>query len=148
VTRRLGKLLVALFIDRVLLGAVTLATATVLSVRLHGWWRLGGPLLAVAVAAAVNAVLHRLRLETSATKLRAATRLIQGLVCAPFIVFGHSHAPEKVVLDGGATYFNTGTWASDDVKEAFTHLLVTHGQDAPQAELRQWRDGSSAPWRR
>jgi hypothetical protein len=74
--------------------------------------------------------------------------LIQGLVCAPFIVFGHSHAPERVPLSGGATYFNTGTWASDDASHAFTHLMVVDDNGAPRAELRQWRDGASAPYNR
>jgi predicted phosphodiesterase len=70
-------------------------------------------------------------------------------VCAPFIVFGHSHAPERVSLAGGATYFNTGTWASDDASHAFTHLMVVGDEDgAPKAELRQWRDGTSAPFKR
>jgi UDP-2,3-diacylglucosamine pyrophosphatase LpxH len=70
-------------------------------------------------------------------------------VCAPLIVFGHSHTPERVPLPGGATYYNTGTWASDDGKQAFTHLLVVSDENgAPKAELQQWRDGASAPyWR-
>ncbi len=64
-------------------------------------------------------------------------------------MFGHSHTPERIALEGGTTYFNTGTWASDDTRHAFTHLLVTRGSElesAPHAELRQWRDGDSAPY--
>ena len=70
-------------------------------------------------------------------------------MCAPFIVFGHSHAPERVSLDGGGTYFNTGTWASDDAAQPFTHLMVVSDENgAPKAELKQWRDGASTPyWR-
>jgi len=75
-----------------------------------------------------------------------APKLIGKLVRAPFIVFGHSHTPERLTLDGGSTYFNTGTWASDDDSHAFTHLLVTSCDDAPHAELRQWKDGDSAPF--
>ena len=67
---------------------------------------------------------------------------------APFIVFGHSHAPEQISLDGGGVYFNTGTWASDDDRFAFTHLLVTRGGEAPRAELRQWKGGTSTPYDR
>jgi UDP-2,3-diacylglucosamine pyrophosphatase LpxH len=151
VTKRLGRVLMALFIDRVLLGMAALIAAGLLEAKLHGWWRLAGPLGVVAAAATVNQILNRLRLESSAQKLRSAPRLIRDLVRAPFIVFGHSHAPETIALDGGGTYFNTGTWASDDARFAFTHLLVTRGPQndaAPVAELRQWRDGSSAPYKR
>src|SRR5262249_41587825 len=112
--------------------------------------RLLGPLVTFAVTFGLNVILNRLRLQSPAQKLRSAPQLIQQLIRAPFIVFGHSHAPEMVALDGGSTYFNTGTWASDDLRTAFTHLVVTRSgtDDSPQAELRQWRDGSSAPYRR
>jgi UDP-2,3-diacylglucosamine pyrophosphatase LpxH len=148
VTHRLWKLLSALFIDRVLLGAVALAAATVLGVRLHGWWRAVGPTATVLAFAVANQFLNRLRLESPSQRLRMAPRLIRAVVRAPFIVFGHSHLPERVALDEGATYFNTGTWASDDTRHAFTHLMVTRPNEGepPQAELRQWRDGGSAPY--
>ena len=75
------------------------------------------------------------------------TGLIQGLVCAPLIVFGHSHTAEKVALANGATYFNTGTWASEGGEQLFTHLMVVSDENgAPKAELKQWRDGASAPY--
>jgi UDP-2,3-diacylglucosamine pyrophosphatase LpxH len=149
VTRQLWKLLAALFIDRMLLGIVALVTAWILVRHLHGLWKGAGALGTLTAFGLVNQALNRVRLENSSKKLRSVTTLIQGLVCAPFIVFGHSHAPEKVALDGGATYFNTGTWASDDASHAFTHLVVAAGDDgAPRAELRQWREGSSAPFLR
>ena len=114
VTRRFWKLLAALFIDRMLLGVVALATAGVLVGQLHGcgrrlarwrrWWR--------------SPASTRCSTTSGSSRRRPScarrTGLIQRLVCAPFIVFGHSHTPETVPLDGGATYFNTGTWASDD----------------------------------
>jgi UDP-2,3-diacylglucosamine pyrophosphatase LpxH len=147
VTRRFWKLLAALFIDRMLLGIVAVIAATVMVVLLPGAWKALGALGAVLAFAGVNELLNNVRLESSAVKLRATTSLIQGLVCAPFIVFGHSHAPERVPLSSGATYFNTGTWASDDISHAFTHLMVVGDENgAPQAELRQWRDGASAPF--
>jgi UDP-2,3-diacylglucosamine pyrophosphatase LpxH len=149
VTKRLVKLMAALFIDRLFLGAGALGLALALSVRLHGLWRVAGPLGTLVAAAVVNEVLNRLRLESPAARLRLAPQLIRRVLGAPFIVFGHSHAPETLSLDGGGVYFNTGTWASDDARYAFTHLLVTRRSDgeALQAELRQWRDGSSAPYR-
>lgn len=149
VTRRFWKLLAALFIDRLLLGIAALVTAGVLVGHLHGLWKAAGALATVVAFACVNQALNHIRLESSATKLRTATSLIQGLVCAPLIVFGHSHTPEKVALANGATYFNTGTWASDDAEQSFTHLMVVSDENgAPKAELKQWRDGASTPyWR-
>ncbi|MGZ3442357.1 MAG: hypothetical protein ACXVDD_22710, partial [Polyangia bacterium] len=149
VTRRFWKLLAALFIDRMLLGVVALATAGVLVGQLHGIWKAVGALATVVAFACVNQAFNHFRLESSATKLRATTGLIQSLVCAPLIVFGHSHTPEIVPLAGGATYYNTGTWASDGGQQTFTHLMVVSDENgAPKAELKQWRDGASTPYRR
>jgi UDP-2,3-diacylglucosamine pyrophosphatase LpxH len=153
VTKRIWKLLAALFIDRMLLGSIALGVASVLIAKLHGWWRVGGPVGAILAFAVVNQILNKIRLEHSSLKLRSAPTAIQRLVRAPFIVFGHSHAPERISLEGGGTYFNTGTWASDDLSHAFTHLLVRlrgveEGEDGPHAELRQWRDGSSVAFQR
>jgi UDP-2,3-diacylglucosamine pyrophosphatase LpxH len=143
VTKRLWKLLGALFIDRVLLGALALITATLLGVHLHHWPRVVGPFLVLLAFAIGNEILNRIRLEQPSEKLRLLPNSIRRLVNAPFIVFGHSHAPETIALDNGGTYFNTGTWASDDVRHAFTHLLVRPASDkeAARAELRQWREG-------
>jgi UDP-2,3-diacylglucosamine pyrophosphatase LpxH len=147
VVRRFWKLLAALFIDRMLLGVAALSTAGVLVGYLDGIWKAVGALATVVAFACVNQALNQVRLKSSANSLRAATKLIQGLVCAPLIVFGHSHTPEIVPLAGGATYFNTGTWASDDVRHSFTHLMVVSDENgAPRAELRQWKDGESAPY--
>ncbi len=145
VTKRIFKLLAALFIDRVLLGAIAMAASAILLSKLHGWWKLVGPLGTLIAFAVANQLLNRMRLESSSAKLREAPLAIQRLVRAPFIVFGHSHAPERIALDGGGTYFNTGTWASDDLKSAFTHLLVTSAsaEGEAHAELRQWVNGSS-----
>jgi UDP-2,3-diacylglucosamine pyrophosphatase LpxH len=150
VIRRFFGLLRTLFIDRMILGLAAAVVGVVLEVELHGVWRVLGPGLTLAGAMGVNQILNRQRLETCAAKLREAPQLIQRLVRAPLIVFGHSHAPEMIALEGGATYFNTGTWASEDASSAFTHLVVTQevANEPPRAELRQWRDGLSAPFRR
>jgi UDP-2,3-diacylglucosamine pyrophosphatase LpxH len=147
VTRRFWKLLAALFIDRLVLGIAALVTAGVLVGQLHGLWKAVGALATLVAFACVNQALNHIRLESSAVKLRSATNLIQSLVCAPLIVFGHSHTPEQVTLKSGATYFNTGTWASDDAKHQFTHLVIVRDENGEaHAELRQWRDGASAPY--
>ena len=144
VGKRIFKLLAALFIDRVLLGALALAIAAIFLRSLHGWWKAVGPVGTLVVFGLVNELLNRMRLESPAARLRVVPQSIQRLVRAPFIVFGHSHAPERVQLDGGVTYFNTGTWASEDERQAFTHLLVSPGDEGqPKAELRQWRNGAS-----
>jgi hypothetical protein len=149
VTRRFWKLLAALFIDRMLLGIVAVATAGVLVGQLHGLWKAVGALATVVAFACINQAMNHFRLESSASKMRAKTGLIQSLVCAPLIVFGHSHTPEIVHLEGGATYFNTGTWASEDGHQSFTHLMVVSDENGvPKAELKQWLDGVSAPYRR
>jgi UDP-2,3-diacylglucosamine pyrophosphatase LpxH len=149
VTRRFWMILAALFLDRVLLGVVATVAATWCLCKLHPLaWKLGGAALTLVALAIVNQLLNRMRLQSPALRLRGPVQLIQGLVCAPFIVFGHSHAAEKVSLSGGATYFNTGTWASDDAASAFTHLMIVGDKDgAPTAELKQWKDGTSAPFR-
>ena len=61
---------------------------------------------------------------------------------APLIVFGHSHEPERVLLDEGAVYYNTGTWMDGGGTHVGTHLVVL-SEDAPYAELRRWRAGSA-----
>src|SRR6185436_14802679 len=99
------------------------------------------PIALFGASLALNNWLGRLRLESCAEKLRAVPRMVQALVGAPLIVFGHSHAPERIPLPNGAVYFNTGTWASDDAKLAFTHLVVLGEPGARRAELRQWKDG-------
>jgi hypothetical protein len=133
----------------VLLGVFAFAAGTVCALKLPGPWAIGVPLSLLLAFGLANPLLNRLRLRPSSIKLRAPTQLISGLVAAPIIVFGHSHAPERLTLRNGATYFNTGTWASDDPRHAFTHLVVTHAASEagePFAELRQWRDGASAPY--
>jgi UDP-2,3-diacylglucosamine pyrophosphatase LpxH len=145
--RRLGRLLAALFIDRLLLGVAALVAGGVCVAKLHGWQRAWVPALILLAAAVANEALNRMRLESPSKRLRDAPRFIKELIRAPFIVFGHSHEPEQVALEGGSVYFNTGTWASDDDRFAFTHLLVTRDEDTPRAELRQWKGGASAPYR-
>jgi len=142
VTRRFFGVLRALFLDRVLVSGIGVGAALAFAATLKGWprWAVSAGILgAVALA---NDLLGRARLESSAARLRAVPRLVQKLVGAPLIVFGHSHAPERVALPNGATYINSGTWASEDARVAFTHVVV----DTDRAELRQWRDGQSAPF--
>ena len=158
VTRRFFGVLRALFLDRLLLAAFGLGAALGLVVALTGHLRWALPLLVMGAVLIANAKMGRLRLASSAERLRSMPRLVQALVGVPLVVFGHSHAPERVALPGGAEYINTGTWASEDATVAFTHLVVFAAPDndgcdgnnerkgPDRAELRQWRDGESAPF--
>jgi len=146
VSRRFWSILQLFCVDRLALVAVGLVSSSWLLWGLSGIHRVLAPLAVLAVCGVAAAILGRLRLQTPSNKLRTATRLVQSLMCAPVIVFGHTHAPEQVALEGGATYFNTGTWASNDPSHAFTHLLVARKDQAVSAELRQWRQGASQPF--
>ncbi|MEO6954796.1 MAG: metallophosphoesterase [Polyangia bacterium] len=144
VTRRFFGVLRALFLDRVLLSGFGVGAALGLVVALTGQLRWAIPLLLVAGVVVMNDKLGKLRLASSAERLRSVPRLLQALVGVPLVVLGHSHAPERVALPNGAEYINTGTWASEDARVAFTHLIID--RRGGQAELRQWRDGESAPF--
>jgi hypothetical protein len=142
--RRVLKILSAFFLDRLVLVAFA-AVAVVGTVCLApGYWKPGGAFALVLGAFVANAALSRGRGLASPLALRRAPELIGRILRAPFIVFGHSHRAERLALPGGSVYFNTGSWADEDVRHAFTHLVITG--DEPCAELRQWRDGRSAPF--
>jgi UDP-2,3-diacylglucosamine pyrophosphatase LpxH len=147
VTRRFFGVLRALFLDRVLLSGLSLGIALGLMTSLTGHARWWAPLAVIATSLVLSDQLGRRRLLSSAARLRSVPRLVHALIGAPLIVFGHSHEPERVPLPNGAIYINTGTWASDDARLAFTHLVVTGEGGAQRAELRQWRDGISAPFK-
>ena len=148
VTRRFFGVLRALFLDRLLLSGFGLVAALALVFAMTGHLRWAAPLLLVAGVVVLNDKLGKLRLASSAERLRSVPRLLQALVGVPLVVLGHSHAPERVALPNGAEYINTGTWASADARVAFTHLVVFATSDDGErvAELRQWRDGESAPF--
>ena len=77
VTKRMGRLLAALFIDRLLLGMAALAAGGVCIARLHGWQRAWVPALILLGAAVINEVLNKMRLATPASRLRDAPRFIK-----------------------------------------------------------------------
>jgi UDP-2,3-diacylglucosamine pyrophosphatase LpxH len=144
VLKSLFKLLVALFLDRFLLGFATLVALAVVLPLAHGWWRLADAGAIIGAAVAANYALSRTRNLNSKALLRRVPEAIRRIVRAPFIVFGHSHHPEEIPLDEGATYFNTGTWDPDGSEHSFTHLIIS-GEEEPRAELCRWHDGASAP---
>ena len=152
VIKRLFGIFSTLFIDRLLAGLVLVAGVVVALAVATGWHKLPfvGALLGGAVA--LNWLLGRKRLLALASPaaLRRAPEAIRRILRAPFIVFGHSHLPERVPLLEGGTYYNTGTWARSDGSELFPHLIINVGNTGetgtgPSAELRAWQQGTSNP---
>jgi hypothetical protein len=152
VLKNLWKLLSALLLDR-----VAVATAGVVGVVLallwaHGIWKLLLALACLGGAWLVNAVLARRREHDIDADLSLAQMpaKILNQVKAPYLVFGHTHAPRAVQLEGGGTYFNTGTWVAGQkpgLLRAFTHVMIRlDAADQPKATLCQWRNGGSQPF--
>lgn len=145
ITHRVIGILFALFVDRIVLGAVTLAGMALLFFTQTGTNRLLA-LVPPLVFGLANQILNRHRLEKCAAKLRAMPGRIFEVLKAPLVVFGHSHEPERVV-QAGVVYFNTGSWADEYGGKKFTHLRVLRRtSDRSDVELCSWENGSSTPF--
>lgn len=137
----------ALMLDKVLIvaGALVMGIAVALALP----WQLGliGVACVFGLAVVAQIVLGRFRSSVDASaKMRQVPELIRRHVRAPFVVFGHSHNPVAVPLENGGMYFNTGTWVATEkpgVKNAFTHVLIQHGDEGVEASLCQWWAGQS-----
>jgi predicted phosphodiesterase len=161
--RRVAKIISVLFIDRVVLGFLSVVLFVTLLVACPGLWKLLSTAAVIGAAIFANYLLARFRGVTSPHALRRVTRAIHKIVKAPLIVFGHSHEPEKVTLGDGAVYYNTGTWMEGFSHHTGTHLVVladspepgdgAESSDAPdakepslpripQVEMRKWLDGA------
>jgi UDP-2,3-diacylglucosamine pyrophosphatase LpxH len=65
--------------------------------------------LRTALVSHRNTIGATFRLDSEhADYLEAARRLAHGET--RFVIFGHTHLPKSIALDGGARYLNTGTW--------------------------------------
>jgi len=144
----LGKLLMAVMLDRVALVTFSALLAGVLLLALPPIWALGGVGAVFATAFATGQVLARLRGHTDPDEqMKKVPQKIRDHVRTPFVVFGHSHQPVALPLAGGGMYFNTGTWVATEkpgLLRSFTHLVIRHAEGGPLASLCQWRDGRSA----
>ncbi len=133
-----------LYMDRIFVGLVAALGLVTLAV-----WPISGSTRAVAMGAwgglVTGALLLLARDRDVATppKLRKVAQRIRALVQVRYVVFGHSHVPADEPIDGGGTYFNTGSW-SGDAGGGLTHLCIVRGVD-PQAELRRWCLVTHAP---
>lgn len=148
VLKRLFAILSTLFLDRMLVGLLATLAATLALAIAPGWHRklvIAVGLMGIGVLA--NWFLGKKRALPSPQALRRVPEAIWSIMRAPFIVLGHSHAIERIELAGGGVYYNTGTWA-DAVGTEFPHLVIRAATAAtmPEAELRIWRNGMSAPW--
>jgi UDP-2,3-diacylglucosamine pyrophosphatase LpxH len=148
VINRLPRLVMTVMLDRLALLVVTSLLATVALIALPGGWALATVAFLAGGAWAAAWWLSRARGGTSPDEhMRAVPTKIREHVRAPFVVFGHSHHPVALPLDGGGWYFNTGTWVATEkpgLLRAFTHLVIRHSDDGgPRATLCQWRNGRS-----
>jgi UDP-2,3-diacylglucosamine pyrophosphatase LpxH len=141
------KLMLALMLDRLLIGATAMLLILVFVVALPWTWAAAAVLGTIIGAGLLSSWMSRSREEVDASpKMRAVTQRIRSLVHTPYVVFGHTHYPQAVQLEDGGMYFNTGTWAATEkpgILNAFTHVLIRHDKTGPKASLCQWRDGKS-----
>lgn len=132
-----------LFMDQAfVVGSAAALLALLYVVSLPAGARFAGVVVTIAVAAAATLALARARDVSPAPKLRRAAARIGALVPVRFVVLGHSHVPEVVPLELGATYFNTGSWTGD-TGGGLTHLCILRG--SRRAELRRWCVDAGAP---
>lgn len=144
------KLMLALMLDRVLIGGITALLVAVFIFALPWFWALVAVAGSIIGATVASNLISRSREEVDPSKkMRAVTQRIRRLVHTPFVVFGHTHYPQAVELEDGGWYFNTGTWVATEkpgILKSFTHVLIRHDKTGPKAQLRQWKDGKSTPY--
>ena len=81
--------------------------------------------------------------------LKVVPERILARIDAQYCIFGHTHKPLRMGVEGGGVYLNTGTWlpsGKPGLLRAFTHVMIRHGATGASAELMQWRDGASRPF--
>ncbi|MBI4510636.1 MAG: hypothetical protein HY698_13465 [Deltaproteobacteria bacterium] len=142
-----AKLLMAIMLDRLLVAVTAVVLVLVLVLALPWSWAIGSVSAVLGFAWATNWALSMARGNVDPVgSMATVPREIRRLTRAPYVVFGHSHDPLALKLEDGGWYFNTGTWVATEkpgILRAFTHLLIRHGENGPQAALCQWRDGRS-----
>jgi hypothetical protein len=155
-TRSIRGILASVLLDRVALGLsalVALFVVTVTSIAHDGHPLYAVPCLLVAWAFTDRYLARRRHADPAGQMLERAAQLAK-LFPAVFVVMGHTHAPARVALNGGAsTYINVGSWAEEEVdsagfesdapRAARTHLVIHRGDEGPVAEFLRW--GSDGP---
>ena len=147
IIQNFAALIMALMLDRLLVFSAATLLILVFVLALPWLWALGAVAGVVGTTYGVSRWLAGRRVSIDPIeKMKAVPRLIRRHVRAPFVVFGHSHDPAAVELGDGGWYFNTGTWVATEkpgLLNSFTHVLIRHGDEGPQAHLCQWWDGQS-----
>ena len=84
-------------------------------------------------------VMRRYRVLDPTDVLLHRAAKVAALFPAAYVVMGHTHLPRREMLEGGATYVNVGTWASEgDHAAPCTHLVIRQEAGGPVAELLRW----------
>lgn len=150
VTKSARRLFAMLMLDRWLTmligGGVALGALLMLPAALA--------LLVVSVVLAAGVYVNRRSAAStvgSQVPMLSVPQRIRRVVDVPVVVFGHTHDPMHLELADDGAYLNSGTWlpaSRPGILRSFTHVLIrTHRPGASSAEIRQWRDGRSMPYR-
>jgi UDP-2,3-diacylglucosamine pyrophosphatase LpxH len=143
------RLAAAIMLDRLLVAATAALLILVFVLALPWGWAATAVLTVVGAAWAAAQILARTRGKTDPQeKMKLVPQKIRAHVRAPFVVFGHSHHPLALKLEGEGWYFNTGTWLAVErpgLLHAFTHVMIRRDKGRLRAGLCQWRDGKSQP---
>jgi UDP-2,3-diacylglucosamine pyrophosphatase LpxH len=132
-----GRTLKGVFLDLLTASVASLALTATL-VRRRRWWS------AVAAGAAAGLVgaswKRRLSAVNDHGNLREIARTIHRLLGVRYVVFGHSHDPDVLPLDGTGEriYFNVGTWLPQGGESQMIYLHVLRDPERPTAHLMRW----------
>lgn len=146
-TRSVRAILASLLLDRLALGL--LASALLLTCGVVGAWHqqfLWASALVVGAWFFASRALAGLRQVDPTERLSSRAAQLVTLLPAAFVVMGHTHTPQRLTLDGGAsTYINVGSWAEEEPEADApsyvaprTHLVIRIEDGKPKAELLAW----------
>lgn len=146
VVNQFSKLSSVLMLDKLFFHALGGLVALISIISLSGALALAGVVLGAFMAIGLSIWSSRGREVDASATMELNSERILNLVDAQFVTFGHTHEPVARQLDKGRWYFNTGTWVptgKPGLLRVFTHLVVHHRENGPEAQLCQWRDGAS-----
>jgi len=159
VTRSIHGILASVLLDRVALALAAmgaLLAVAVVSLAYGGPAWCAAPCIVVAWVFTHRRFARQRQADPQGRMLERATDLAK-LFPAMVVVMGHTHAPERVrVNDGASTYINLGSWAEEEAdagtperqvhRAARTHLVIRSGDQGPVAELLAWGSAGPRPW--